>query len=94
MGSSEEERTNGGAYGSAYGPAYGSRNSAYGSGAHGTVGKGSYGSGAYGSGSAYSNSKTAPRPAPVKVTPKAPAQDRGATLRTRPQPTQTARQAG
>ena len=94
MGSSEEERTNGGAYGSAYGPAYGSRNSAYGSGAHGTVGKGSYVSGAYGSGSAYSNARTAPRPAPVKVTPKAPAQDRGATLRTRPQPTQTARQAG
>ena len=94
MGSSEEERTNGGAYGSAYGPAYGSRNSAYGSGAHGTVVKGSYGSGAHGSDSAYSNARTAPRPAPVKVTPKAPAQDRGATLRTRPQPTQTARQAG
>ena len=94
MGSSEEERTNGGAYGSAYGPAYGSRNSAYGSGAHGTVVKGSYVSGAYGSGSAYSNARAAPRPAPVKVTPKAPAQDRGATLRARPQPTQTARQAG
>lgn len=95
MGAPEEVRANGGTYGGAYGTAYGSRSSAYGSGAHGSAGKGSgsYGSGAHG-GSAYSSARTAPRPAPVKVTPKAPAQDRGAALRAHPQPSQTARQSG
>ena len=95
MGAPEEGRANGGTYGGAYGTAYGSRSSAYGSGAHGSAskGSGSYGSGAQG-GSAYSSARTAPRPAPVKVTPKSPAQNRGAVLRARPQPTQTARQAG